>query len=360
MRHTPHIAMAVLLALSLGGCGELENEPFRTGTVHGRLTESDPEVALVSVLGSPGLLSNVARDGQFTLERVPAGQAELFIVASANRALRVELTVPGGQSLSLGELVPVEASFLSLRVRAPAKQSVDTARVSLVGTPLQQLPLDEDGRLDVGPIPDGCHTLSVSLQGFPEVRSEACVSAGEFKEVKVNLPAPDGGKGYLGCAETGCEEDLRCAPDGRCVECVEDTHCGPGLSCNGFRCEGEGAVCTPCDGNWKCGAGASCQHLPEGGTACVERCEDSDDCEHGLTCQADQCLPDPARFQGGCQAYRQLGMACDGDARCRDLGLVNGLCLAGACTYPCTSDRECPDSFSCRASPAGSVCQPRE
>jgi hypothetical protein len=337
MRHTLHIAMAVLLALSLGGCGELENEPFRMGTVHGRLTESDPAVALVSVLGSPSLRSNVARDGQFTLEHVPAGQAELFIVASANRALRVELTVPGGQSLALGELMPVEASFLSVRVRAPAKQSVDNARVSLVGTPVQQLPLDEDGRLNVGPIPDGCHALSISLQGFPEVNSEACVSAGELKEVKVNLPAPDGNQGYLGCAETGCEEELRCAPDGRCVEW---------------------GACTPCDGNWKCGSGASCQSLPEGGSACVEDCQDNDDCENGLTCQAGQCLPDPARFQGGCQAYRQLGMACDGDARCRDLGLVNGLCLASACTYLCTSDRDCPDSFACRASTAGNVCQP--
>jgi len=358
MRHTLHIAMAVLLALSLGGCGELENEPFRWGTVHGQLTQSDPKVALVSVLGSPGLRSTVAGDGQFTLQRAPAGTVELFIVASATRALRREIHVQGGQSISLGELVPVEASFLSLRVRAPNEQQVDQAQVSLVGTPLQRLRLDEEGRLRMGPIPDGCYTLSLSLPGFQEVRSETCVSAGETKEVKVNLPAPDRDDGHLGCAETGCEEGLRCAPDGRCLECLESSHCAPGLTCRGFRCEGAGAVCTPCDGDWKCRSGTSCEDLPEGGTACLTRCEDGEDCEEGFTCQSGRCLPDTAQFEDGCHAYRRVGAACDGDVRCRDLGLINGLCLAGACTYRCTSDRECPASFSCEDSAAGRVCQP--
>lgn len=291
MRLTLHIAMAVVLALSLGACGELENEPFRWGSVHGRLTESDPTVALVSVLGSPGLRSTVDSQGQFTLERAPAGTVELFIVASPTRALRREITVQGGQSLSLGELVPVEASFLSLRVHAPNEQRVNQAQVSLVGTPLQRLRLDEEGGLRMGPIPDGCYTLGLSLRGFPDVESLTCVSAGETKQVKVNLPSPDKDKGHLGCVETGCEEDLRCAPDGRCVECLESSHCGPGLTCRGLRCEGDGAVCAPCDGDWQCRPGTRCEELPEGGTVCLARCEDSEDCEGGLTCQAGLCLP---------------------------------------------------------------------
>jgi hypothetical protein len=357
MRHTLHIAMAVLLVLGVGGCGELENAPFRVGTVHGQLTESDPAVALVSLLGSPGLRSTVDTEGQFTLERVPAGAGELFIVASANRTLRVPLVIPGGQSLSLGKLVPQEASFLSLRVKAPNSQQVDEAQVSLVGTPLQGLRPDTEGRLLVGPLPDGCYMLSLSLRGFPAVESETCVSAGETKEVKVNLPVPDTSNGHLGCAETGCEASLHCGPDGRCVECLEDEQCGDGLTCRRSRCEGAGAACTACDGDWKCRSGTSCQNLPEGGTACVERCDGSDDCEEGFTCQVGQCLPDTARF-AGCRAYRSVGTACGGDEHCRDQGLVNGLCLAGACTYPCAADRECPASFSCENSAAGRVCQP--
>ncbi len=344
MGHTLHIAMAVLLALGLSGCGELVNEPFRTGTVHGQLAESDQQVARVSLLGAPGLSTSVTKEGQFTLQNVPAGPAELFIVASASRALRVPLTVPGGQSLSLGELVPLEASFLSLRVKASEEQLLDDARVSLVGTPLQQLALDEKGERLIGPIPDGCYTLSLSRPDSPDLSSETCVSAGETKEVKVNLP----------------EGTLHCTPNGQCFECLENSHCGPGLTCRGHRCEGSGAVCMPCDGDWKCRSGTSCQTLPEGSSACVERCEDSDDCKEGFACQSGRCLPDTAQFANGCQAYRGVGTACEQDTRCRSLGLVQGLCLDGACTYPCSSDDECPDNFSCEASTAGRVCQPRD
>jgi hypothetical protein len=239
MRQTLHIVIAVLLAQGLGGCGGLVNEPFRVGTVHGQLTESDPRVALVSVLGAPDLRSDVAPDGTFTLERVPAGEAELFIVASASRAARVLLTVPSGQSLDLGEVIPKEASFLELGVIAPAHQQVDEAQVTVAGTPLRQLPLDEKGDRLVGPMPDGCYTLEISLPGFPEVSSETCVSAGESKRVKVNLPAPDSRNGERGCAVTGCTEGFLCMSDGRCVECIDDDQCAPGLTCRAFRCEEE-------------------------------------------------------------------------------------------------------------------------
>jgi hypothetical protein len=356
MRQRLHIVMAVLLALGMGGCGELINTPFLVGTVHGRLTESDPALGQVSVLGAPELRSGVAPSGTFKLEDVPAGEAELFIVASANRAVRVQLTVPSGQSLHLGEVTPKEASFLELTVKAPSHQRVDEARVSVAGTPLQRLPLDRGDEVRVGPMPDGCYTLEISLPGFREVSSETCVSAGEHKQVKVNLPAPDGRNGDRGCAVTGCTEGFLCASDGRCVECLQNEHCAPGLSCRSSRCEGDGPFCAPCDGDWKCRSDATCEPMPEGGMACVERCVDDKSCEDGFTCQAGLCLPDKA-WLTGCSAYRQVGAACDGEARCRELGLVNGLCLEQRCTYRCTSDAECPDSFRCEDSASGRVCQ---
>jgi hypothetical protein len=351
MRLTLHIAIAVLLTLGMGGCGGLENAPFLIGTVHGQLTESDPSVAYVSVLGSPELRGSVAPDGTFTLEGVPAGAAELFIIASANRALRPSLVVQGGQSVSMGLLTPKEASLLSVRVKAPEHQSLGEAKVSVVGTPLQQLALDATGRLSIGPLPDGCYTLRVSLSGFPDVSSETCVSAGEHKEVRVNLPEPDSG-----CSVTGCSDGFRCAQGGQCVECLEDAQCGPGLTCRGFRCE-EGPACTPCDGDWKCRSGASCQALPEGGMACVEKCADSNDCDDGFTCQSGRCLPDTAQFSG-CGAYREVGASCDGDEHCRGLGLVNGLCQQGICTFRCASSEQCPEEYSCEDGPGGRFCRP--
>lgn len=350
MRQTLHIAMAVLLTLSSLGCGELENAPFRIGTVHGRLAESDPGAALVSVMGTPQLSAPVEPDGSFVLKEVPAGEAELFIIASASKTLRVPMIVQGGQSISVGVLTPKEASFLSVRVKAPAHQPVEGAQVSLVGTPVEPLRPDEDGRLLIGPLPDGCYTLNVSLPGFPEVRSDTCVSAGERKQVKVNLPAPS-----KGCKETGCSGDFLCMPNGQCVECTEDSHCGPGFSCHGSRCEGEGKACSSCEGNWQCKSGASCLELPDGVMACVAACGGSKECEDGFVCQAGRCLPDSAQYMS-CEAYRQVGTACGGDGECRGMGLVNGICAGGTCTLRCSTEDECPSDFSCEEAMGGRVC----
>lgn len=350
MRQTLHITMAVLLTLGSLGCGELENAPFRIGTVHGQLTESDPGAALVSVMNAPELRARVEPDGSFVLKEVPAGAAELFIIASASKTLRVPMIVQGGQSISVGVLTPKEASFLSVRVKAPAHQPVDGAEVSLEGTPVEPVRPSENGRLLIGPLPDGCYTLTVSLSGFPEVHSDTCVSEGEHKEVKVNLPAPNSG-----CMETGCSGNFLCMPDGQCVECTEDSHCGPGFSCHGSRCEGEGEACTPCEGDWQCESEASCQELPDGAMACVESCTGGDECEEGFVCQAGRCLPDPAQYTG-CKAYRQMGAACGGDAECRGKGLVNGICAGGTCTLRCSTGDECPSDFSCEDSTGGPVC----
>jgi hypothetical protein len=353
-----HIA-ALLLALGAAGCGNLENAPFRVGTVQGRLTESHGALALVSVVGAPGIRSTVAEDGRFTLERVPAGAAELFIIATPEKAMRLAVTVQGGRSVSLGDVEPRAAGFFEVRVKAPGKLRVSGGLVSVEGTPFQRLQVDEKGQLRVGPLADGCYPVRVTAPGFPETAAEACVGNGEKKDVTVNLVAP-GGNGHERCEETGCVDGSRCAPNGQCVECYEDAHCGGGgLTCRGFRCEGEGPQCARCAGDWQCGGGASCQDIPEGTPACVAQCDAKTSCGQGFTCQGGRCLPDSAQFEG-CHSYWVVGSACDGDERCRAQGLTNGLCAAGACTYRCTTDRECPHGFACEDAPSGAVCLPRK
>jgi hypothetical protein len=350
MRQTLHIAMAVLLPLCSLGCGELTNAPFRVGTVHGQLTESDPGAALVSVINAPEVRAPVEADGSFLLKEVPAGEAELFIIASASKTLRVPLIVQGGQSISVGVLMPKAASFLSVQVKAPGHQPVDGALVSLVGTPVEPLRPNEHGSLLIGPLPDGCYTLNLSLSGFPQVLSDTCVSAGESKEVKVNLPAPS-----KGCVETSCSGGFLCMPDGKCAQCSDNSQCGPGFTCHNSRCEEEGDVCTPCEKESECKGNPRCHEFPDGAKACVERCKGPDDCNDGFVCQSGRCLPDPAQYTG-CAAFRQLGAACGSDAACQGMGLVNGTCVGGTCTVRCSTDEECPSHFSCEDSTGGQVC----
>lgn len=356
MRSTLHNITAALLALAVGGCGNLENAPFRVGTVRGQLTEYDPAVALVSVVGQPGALASVDEQGRFALEGVPAGPAELFVVATRDKAARLPVTVQGGQSVDVMAVSPEAAGFVDLEVKATRGQRVSGGRVTVVGIPLQQLALDGQGLLMVGPLPAGCYQVTVSATGFPEEGREACVRTGETKPLKIVLGT---GPGSNGCEATGCEDGLVCAPSGQCEECVEDSHCGEGLACKGFRCEGPGEQCAPCTGDWKCQPGASCRDVSGNGQVCVEECGDTAaSCDAGFTCQGGQCLPDAARF-GSCQALRQLNAPCADDAACRGQGLVDGRCVDSACTVSCDTERDCPGAFRCEDTTTGRVCRPR-
>jgi hypothetical protein len=245
MRQTTYsVMMALAFALVASACGGFDNTPFRTGTVRGQLTEADPSVALVSVVGTPEARCPVASDGTFELHHAPAGQVELFIVASADKAMRLPVVVPGGGSTSVQEVEPRAAGFLELLVRGPMRHPLQNGRVSVTGTPFQHLPLPEDGSLRVGPLPEGCYTLEASAAGFPVRKTEVCVKESESKEVRIQLPGVDGDDGdgdadfvNRGCATTGCERGTQCASDGRCVECISNDQCAPGLSCRDERCQ---------------------------------------------------------------------------------------------------------------------------
>jgi hypothetical protein len=357
MRQTVYSVMSALV-LVMSACGGFDNTPFRTGTIRGRLTEADPSVALVSLVGNPGIRDTVAADGSFVLEDVPAGPVELFIVASADKAVRLPVQVPGGGSARLEDVVPHEASFLALRVKAPTHQRVSGGQVSVTGTPFQDLRLDEDGCLRLGPLPDGCYALEFSVPGYPVKRADACVNQSGLKELKVQLPEPDDDIVNPGCAVTGCERGSHCVPDGRCVECSEDDECDPGFSCRTERCEGPGALCARCEGDWQCRPGARCEDLPWGGMACVARCDGRTPCPQGFTCQGARCLPLLTQL-ASCFAYRQVGTPCDSDERCRARGILQGVCVEAACTFRCTADTECPEGFACTGSSTDSFCRPR-
>jgi hypothetical protein len=244
MRQTTYnVMMALAFALVASACGGFDNAPFRTGTVRGHLSEADPSVALVSLVGHPEVRGTVAADGTFVLEHVPAGPVELFIVASADKAVRLPVVVPGGGSARLEDVVPRAAGFLELRVRGPARQRLEGGQVSVTGTPFQRQPLREDGSLRVGPLPEGCYTLEASAISFPVKQTEACVTESESKEVKIQLPGTNGDVDFVprGCATTGCEHGTHCASDGRCVECLSSEQCAPGRSCREQRCQAPAA-----------------------------------------------------------------------------------------------------------------------
>lgn len=349
-----------MLALAVAtGCGGFENQPLRTGAVRGRVEGALTGESLVSVMGSPEVRSLVDSDGSFELRQVPAGSLELFIVANRSAALRFLLEVQGGRVAETGTLTPEPAAFLEVSVHAPSGQSLEGAWVTVVGTPYAKVSLDPEGYARVGPLASGCYGLELHAPGLGDQSFEECVQAGEGKDLERELPDPDGSEGHEGCQEAGCQQGLRCAPDGRCVECTENGHCGAGLACVDFRCQGALLACASCSEDWQCGSGGACVEVGEHeGKACAPPCVAGGCAEGGLTCQGGACLPDPALFDG-CYARRQVGSACDEAEACVRRGIVGGLCVDSRCTYRCVDSEDCPDGYECAAVSGARVCRPK-
>ncbi|MBN8231790.1 hypothetical protein JYK02_30190 [Corallococcus macrosporus] len=224
------------LGLGLGACGNLDNEPFRAGTVRGRLTEFDPTVALVSVVGAPDLRSGVDAQGRFTLEDVPAGPAELFVLATTDKGVRVPLIVQGGQSVDVPAVAPRPVGTFFVKIHARGNLKVSQAHASVDGTPIEASGLDDQSPRYVGPLPEGCYGLSVSAPRFLTTAVQGCVDAGKQTVLNVEL-VPEDSYVQEGCARTGCNSESHCASDGCCVQCLQDSHCVSPLGCKAFRCE---------------------------------------------------------------------------------------------------------------------------
>ncbi|HET9452243.1 MAG TPA: carboxypeptidase-like regulatory domain-containing protein [Aggregicoccus sp.] len=357
MRNALLTTASLALCGLLSACGSIDNAPLRVGNVRGRLTLSDPAVAVVSVVGNPDLATSVNPGGKFELRGVPAGAVELFVLASQDSAVRVPVHVHGARTADLGHVAPRPGGFLELEVVAPGAQAVSDATVTIEGTPLRKLKV-EGGGARVGPLPEGCYAVTVSAAGFPPAVQQLCVGAGEQKPLKVDLK-DDPGYAQHGCQYSGCVDGTVCAADGRCVQCTGDAHCAAGFSCRRDRCEGAGAVCAACDGDWQCAGGSACTPLPEGGSACTQPCTGAASCtQAGFSCQEGRCLPDGSGGASSCSGLQAVGSACSADAECLARDLPRGVCSGGACGLSCTVDAECPTGQICAPGPAGSsVCR---
>ena len=216
------LSLSSLGLLGLGACGSLDNDPFRAGTVRGRLTDFDPAVALVSVVGLPGVRSGVDAQGRFMLEDVPAGPVELFIVATADTAARVPLTVQGGQSVDVPDVKPRTAGTFLVKLHTRSSRKVLDAKALVEGTPVEASQLDDRAPYRVGPLPEGCYGVSILAPGFLSTSVQDCVGSGKQTALNVEL-VPESDSSEERCAFAGCEDGRHSSRDEHVMEAAGDS-----------------------------------------------------------------------------------------------------------------------------------------
>lgn len=121
-------------------------------------------------------------------------------------------------------------------------------------------------------VPDegGC---TFADQGFPEL---ACESA-QVCDVETGFCLDPGGEECTEeTVELDCRPNQQCDALGRCVQCVDDTDCGPGTACN----QGTGncySILNRCDDDDDCSNGRRCSPAT---SECVNpQCEADNDCD---------------------------------------------------------------------------------
>lgn len=187
--------------------------------------------------------------------------------------------------------------------------------------------------------------------------SGGVVSLGPDDEAGICALYPAGGSSD--CTVTGC-------PIGQ--ECVSGS-CRP--------VQGDGSMCSICNGHQDCNGSSYCLTYPDGGHYCGPTCNSNADCGGDTCAQTTNGLRVCVRYDGGTPSCAGSASGCTTDSECasnemcsagsciprpntgNDLGgacaadseCKSGLCLGGVCTQSCNwlEPTSCPAGFYCDA-----------
>jgi len=379
-RHA-HVSAAATALLVLIACGELQNDRLRVATVKGRVISANGAPGgLVLVQERTEIRGPLEADGRFEVAGVPAGTTHLYVMAPDTGGVIKEVVARGGQLVDLGEIELLPAASVAVVVTIVGGYSASEGTVTVMGTPYEAQPIEVDERAFFAPLPAGCYEIQTSVPSVGLQTAQACVEPGVQATIAVHFAAANASIPFAGgCSQIGCVLGRRCIADGRCVRCTQNLDCGNGQVCDGEgrcvgctqssdcaqgltcdldtnECVGALARCSLCTSDNQCGNG-KCEIRAGEPPACLNPCGSSNTCaEPGFVCESGLCIPNPTAYRG-CQAIRQLGMACSDDHQiCRDQGLVDGACAAGQCTTRCTSSAICPAAYFCENVSGQPVC----
>jgi hypothetical protein len=270
--------------------------------VRGRLEDFDSNAQIAAAPEGESVFrrATLHADGSFELQGLRPGDYSLFVVASADKVLKVRATVRSGSIADLGHLTPKQGAFIDVRLSQPSLAA--TALVTVLGTPyIDQKFALSSARVAIGPLPEGRYEL-VAQANDSRTQWESYVAEGARKSATVRFGSPPNG-----CLAAGssCPPGLVCASSGMCVACLQSSHCAAGLTCVDNECVGTPNACAPCSSDSQCdGSGSQCDSsdgqciasniclaVDESHAICIAACGAGGACAFGFMCHYGLCLP---------------------------------------------------------------------
>lgn len=176
-------ALLTSLVVLASACGGLDNRPLLTGAVTGRAVECDSE-GVVGVVGDVSARATFDAACGFRLQGLDPGAHELFIAPTGKKVALVTVSVSATELSEVGDVTGRPGAFARVQVSAPGQAELD-GQLTAPDLPLSATAVGRSGMARIGPFPQGCFRLEVSMRGLGSKALLSCLSEGEEKSVDV-------------------------------------------------------------------------------------------------------------------------------------------------------------------------------
>lgn len=171
------------MVLVVSACGGLDNRPLATGAVSGTALGCDSE-GVVGIVGDASVRVTLGAPCTFKLEGLRPGTHQLYVAATAKRVALVPASVEATKLANVGEIEGRPGAFARVRVSAPGSVELE-GELAAPDLPITSTIVGRSGMARIGPFPEGCFRLEVSMRGLGKRSATSCLAEGGEENVDV-------------------------------------------------------------------------------------------------------------------------------------------------------------------------------
>jgi len=175
--------MASSLSVTLCACGGLDNRPLTTGAIGGTAMGCDAE-GVVGVVGDASVRVTLGAPCTFKLEGLEPGTYQLYVAPTARKVTLVSATVEATKLANVGEIEGKPGAFARVRISAPGSPELE-GEIRVPDLPISTTAVGRSGQARVGPFPEGCYRLEVSMKGLGNKTATSCLTEGLEQDLEV-------------------------------------------------------------------------------------------------------------------------------------------------------------------------------